>query len=481
MKILVMQLQLDDFTSLEKKQKDACLKIGEIVQEAGGVAVLVGGCVRDAVWSKLFKDTPPKMTKDIDIEVFRLEPGKLLEVLQQHFQVDTVGQSFGVYKLKYLDIDVAVPRKESKRGQGHKGFAIEGSPELSFLEAAVRRDFTINAISWNVGSGEVIDPLGGLEDLRKRILKHCSAQFAEDPLRVLRAMQFIGRFELEVEAETLELCKRIHPENLSKERIFEEWKKWILGSRYPSKGLHFLRDCGWIEYYPDLKATIGCRQRPDKHPEGDVWIHTCHCMDAFASEKVGIEYEDLVVGFAVLCHDLGKPSTTEMGPDGVFRSPKHEAAGEAPTRRFLAQMTEQKELIEDIVTLVTHHMRPTELYKAQASDSAVRRLASAVGPLERLLRVCSADRGGRPPMKKGDFPEAKWLIDKAEALDLKTKAPKPLLQGRHLIERGLNPSTEFKVILDEAFEAQLSGDFHDLEGAKVWLEDYLKKDLSDQS
>jgi len=268
------------------------------IAEAGGRALLVGGSVRDSILGL------PK--KDLDIEVYGLEAHSLLEILGREFEIDLVGQAFGVVKIHHLTIDISIPRRESKAGQGHKGFAISCDPYMRPEEAASRRDFTMNAIAMDPRTNEIIDPFGGIGDLRQGLLRHTSEKFSEDPLRVLRGMQFVARFDLEVAPETTALCQKIDSEGLAKERIFDEWKKLILTGETPSRGLQLLRACGWIEYYPELKALIGCTQDPKWHPEGDVWVHTLHCMDAFAQERIGNEKEDLIVGFATLCHDFGK-------------------------------------------------------------------------------------------------------------------------------------------------------------------------------
>jgi len=444
------------------------LKIAHDVHTEGGRAHYVGGCVRDV----LLGMTP----KDVDIEVFGLEPEHLEEILKKEHEIIKVGKAFGVYKLKGHEVDITLPRKESKTGKGHKGFKIEGDPHLSFKEAAERRDFTINAIAYDPLLEEFIDPYGGMEDLEKKCLTHVSKKFAEDPLRVLRAMQFVARFELRVNSETVELCKTIEPEGLSKERIFDEWKKLLLKGKKPSLGLNFLKECGWIKYYPELEALIGCVQDAQWHPEGDAWVHTLLCLDAFARERTGDDWEDLIVGFGVLCHDLGKPVTSFKDEEGRIRSPRHDMEGVPIAKAFLERMTEHKDLIEAVLVLVETHMRPVEIMKAEAGDSAVRRLVNKVGRIDRLIRVVSADLGGVPPFDKSGFEEGlKWFDEKLEALHIKDSAPKPFVQGRHLIERGYEPGTHFKKILDDCFEAQLDGAFEDLEGGLKFLDEYLKK------
>lgn len=444
----------------------ACIRIAERVRDAGGRALLVGGCVRDALLGL--------ESKDIDIEVFNLPHIELEKQLTLDFRINSVGKSFGVLKIRDLPIDIALPRRESKVGSGHKGFTVESEPGMPFDEAALRRDFTLNAISWDPLSGAIIDPCNGRQDLTAGILRHTSEKFIEDPLRVLRAMQFIARFSFDVDPSTLALCRQLEPEGLPPERLFEEWKKLLTKGKKPSMGLNFLRDCGWIRYYPELQALENCPQDPEWHPEGDVWVHTLLCLDAFARERIDDEWEDLIVGFAVLCHDLGKPLTTFCDKDGRIRSPGHAEEGVTPARSFLARLTQQKALIDSVLALVRHHMRPIELYKAQAGDAAIRRLAQKVGRIDRLVRVDSADRRGRIPLKTDASPQGQWLLKRAEALAVQDAIPKPLIQGRHLIELGQSPGPHFKPLLEQCYEAQLDGRFSDLENGLKFVRKLLE-------
>ena len=223
-----------------------------------------------------------------------------------------------------------------------------------------------------------------------------------------------------------------------------------------------MKDTEWIKHFPELNALVGCAQEPEWHPEGDVWTHTLQCMDAFAETRTGDELEDIIVGLAVLCHDLGKPATTAFS-DGRIRSLGHEEAGDAPTRSFLARMTNQDDLVESVVPLVAHHLKPQELYRAKAGDSAIRRLARKVKRIDRLVRIVKADQMGRFPMVCGDFPEGDWLLASARRLDVQDSVPRPLVLGRHLIQLGLTPGPIFGGILDECYEAQLDGAFNNSE------------------
>ena len=447
---------------------DLARSLANDVAKAGGRLLLVGGCVRDAI----LESTP----REIDCEVQGLSLDQLKSALSLKYECLEVGKAFGVLKLRGLPAELSLPRTETKTGTGHKGFSIEVDPHLPFERSCQRRDFTLNAIGLDPLSGEVLDPVNGTADTQERILRHVGPAFSEDPLRVLRGMQFIARFNLSPHSQTLELCSTIPIENLPSERLFEEWKKLILQGVNLSTGLSFLKDTDWIHHFPELYALVGCKQDREWHPEGDVWVHTLHCMDAFARERTGDYWEDLVVGFAVLCHDLGKPLTTVLGEDGRIRSPLHEPKGEAPTRSFLSRLTNQVDLHEQVVPLVRRHLTPRTFYKDQASDGAIRRLASKVKRIDRLVRVAAADIAGRPP-RQDDFPEGPWLLQRAEELKIKDSEPKPILLGRHLIERGMKPGAEFGPLLEKCFDAQLEGTFTDLDSGLVYLNNLITKAL----
>lgn len=452
---------------MERSLLERCVFIAEQVKRAGGQALLVGGCVRDAI----LKQAP----KDIDIEVFGLEAQKLESLLSESFAINLVGKSFGVLKIKGCPIDVTIPRRESKEGKGHRGFHVQSDPHMSFAEAASRRDFTMNAIGWNPLTGELVDPFHGQSDLINGVLRHTSEKFSEDPLRVLRGMQFVARFNLKAVPETIKLCRAMTTEGIAVERFFDEWRKFMLKGVAMQAGLTFLRDSGWLQYYPELEALVGCEQDAKWHPEGDVWTHTCLAMDAFARERIGQEWEDLVVGFAVLCHDFGKPETSFTDSDGHIRSPKHDQVGVPIAERFMRRITQHNELVESVLPLVREHMQALALWRDQASDAAVRRLARRIGRIDRLVRVDSADRGGRGDVFTEPSPQGQWLLARAEALAIKDSAPKPIIQGRHLIERGLKPGKHFKEILNNCFEAQTDGAFHDLDSAMVYLDTMLEQ------
>lgn len=444
--------------------------IAQLVKNAGGRALLVGGCVRDELLGC--------ECDDIDIECFGIEPDVLIKELSSRYELDLVGASFGVIKLLRENVDVALPRRETKLGLGHRAFETECDPSLSVRDAAARRDFTINAIYKDPLTGEFVDPWGGKDDLEKRILRHVSPHFSEDPLRVLRGMQFVARFGLEAAAETVEICRAMAIENLARERLFEEWAKLLLKGKKISKGLEFLRATGWVKYYPELERLIGCEQDPNWHPEGDVWNHTLCCLDAFALEREkrseegrGDRREDLIVGFAVLCHDFGKPACTRYDPvKKRIRSLGHDDAGVEPTVSFLERLTNEEKLLKEVPPLVRFHMRPFSMWRDKSSDSAIRRLAAKVVRIDRLVRVAAADDLGRPPYPSS--PEhLQWLADQARRLEVESAAPSPIVRGRDLVALGMKPSVEFGKILSALYEAQLDGKFSTLEEAISFLKE----------
>ncbi len=433
-------------------------------------AYLVGGCVRDSLLGIAHQD--------FDLEVYGVAYETLARALSAHGRVDLVGKSFGVIKFTSrggAQWDFSVPRRDSKMSAGHKGFQVEFEPDIAPQVAASRRDFTINALMFDPRTGEYLDYFGGREDLAKQVLRHTSAAFVEDPLRVLRGMQFAARFDLTPAPATIELCRSIAQSfsELAVERVGMEWFKWALAARRPSAGLRFLQDTGWLKHFPEIAALDGTPQDPEWHPEGDVFTHTGHCCDALAELpewRAADETTRRVLMFAVLAHDFAKPQTThEAERDGRMRivSPGHEIQGGPVAEAFLTRINAPNEIKERVVPLVQHHLA----HLPPASDRSVRRLANSLKPatIAELCLVMTADHFGRPPKPRVLHKGIVELRVRAEALRLRDAAPKPLLQGRHLIARGLPPGKPFGRLLEEAFEAQLEGAFTDLDGALKWL------------
>lgn len=446
---------------------------------------LVGGCVRD--W--LLGLEP----KDFDVEVPGATFGQMHAILAPFGSTDIVGRSFGVIKLRIdgAEYDFSLPRRESKTGAGHRGFAIAPEPGLSDADAAARRDFTVNAIAYDPFAAAekkdpragLIDPHHGERDLRARVLRHTSAAFTEDPLRVLRAFQLAARFDFTLAPETAALCRAIAPacDELPVERVWGEWQKWAEKSSKPSRGLEVLEQTGWLAHFPELAALRGTQQDPGWHPEGDVFTHTAHCCDALArldAWRDSAPPRRRALLLAVLAHDFGKPATTQYAERrGEMRwiSPGHEAAGGLVAETFLRRIGAPRETIDHVVPLVlnhhAHHAGGNE-NDAPFSATFVRRLARRLLPatIDDLCLVMRADHDGRPPkLSPGTLERIDRLRETARRLEIADTSPKPILQGRHLIAAGMTPGTQFKAILAAAFEAQLEGAFADEAGAIAWL------------
>lgn len=458
-------------------------RLVDVIVAAGGRPVAVGGSVRDHL-----RGFEPK---DVDVEVYGLPLDRLEQALagaRAAFDVHAVGRAFGVLKVGVdgETFDVSLPRAESKSGTGHKGFVVTSDPDMDAKDAAARRDFTINAIGFDLSTevGGLVDPWRGVDDLERGVLRHVSAAFDEDPLRVLRLAQFAARFSFDVAPETIERCRAIAARGelatLPVERVWAEMEKLLVKGVWPSTGLRVLERTGAVDaLFPELVSLRGCPQEQEWHPEGDVWVHSLMVTDEAAriARLDGLDDgERLIVVLGALCHDLGKPPTTEH-IDGRIRSRAHEEHGEAPTRAFLARIGAPHALIDDVVALVREHLKPFQLFRdlsgkgAGAADAAIRRLALRA-PIPRLVRVANADHFGRttPEALARDPSVGDWLLAEATRLKVEEKAPGPILLGRHLIAKGMKPGPQMGAVLKEAFEAQLEGAFSDEAGAQAWLE-----------
>ena len=445
------------------------LKVLYRLSQLGYTAYLVGGGVRDLLMGR--------EPKDFDVGT-SAKPNEVKHAFRNCF---LIGRRFRLAHIRFGEkvIETATFRQNSQTVGEIIEHAAEGPMEDNTFGTpqtdAFRRDFTINAIYRDPLTDEILDPWNGRADLEKRVLRHVSPHFVEDPLRVLRGMQFVARFDLTPAPETIEICRGMTPEGLAPERLFGEWAKLLVQGVKISKGLNFLRDVGWVRYYPELERLIGCQQDPEWHPEGDVWTHTLCCLDAFARERVEEvkkvnEVEDLIVGLAVLCHDFGKPACTAYDPvKKRIRSLGHDEEGVEPTLSFLRRLTNEERILKEVPPLVRLHMRPFAMWRDKSSDGAIRRLAAKVVRIDRLIRVAAADDAGRPPFPSEPEP-LKWLAREAERLRVADAAPKPIVQGRDLIALGMKPGVEFGRILKAAYEAQLDGKFSDLKGGIEYVQ-----------
>jgi tRNA nucleotidyltransferase (CCA-adding enzyme) len=434
--------------------------IATAVRAHGGRALVVGGWVRDRLCGR--------ESKDIDVEVFGIEGPRLRSLLEPLGRVASVGESFQVYKIG--DVDVSLPRRESKSGRGHRGFDVEGDPSMTVADAARRRDFTMNAISWDPLTDEYLDPFGGQSDLAHRRLRIVDPQtFADDSLRVLRAVQLTARFDLTMTDEARALCRAVPLDDLPSERVWGELEK-LLSAPRPSIGLSLALDLAVVQkLFPELHALVGCLQEPEWHPEGDVWVHTLQVVD-----QARLRVDDLsrphrlVIMLGAVCHDLGKPATTAF-VDGRIRSIDHEERGVEPATAFLDRLNihsiDGYDVRRQVLGIVAQHLKPGMWFKAreEVGDGAFRRLAQKVD-LELLARLAKSDCLGRAP---GVFncDAMDWFLDRARSLGVEHRPPQPILMGRHLLELGVVPGRRVGEILKAVYEQQLDGSLSTLDEA----------------
>lgn len=429
------------------------------LKQNGGKGLMIGGSVRDLYVGKV--------SKDYDIEIYGMDYDELKEVVGADYKTSEVGKAFGILKVHTdtLDLDLSLPRTDSKVGDGHTGFITNFDKDMTVAEAARRRDFTFNTLGMDPTTGEVFDEYGGIADIQNKVLRVTDPElFKDDPLRVLRAMQFIGRFGLTIAPESKAVLQETaqNINEISKDRFFEEFKKLLLKSEKPSLGLMAALEVGVFEqFFPHFLVMKETPQDKEWHPEGDVWIHTLMVVDEAATlvKNAPIsEEQKLVIMLGALLHDVGKPETTYTDEAGHIVSPGHEQKGEAKAREFLSHINAPKEITEKVIKLVTNHMMPGSLYRTDEkgtpiTDSAIRRLAKKLHPatIEELILVSNADSFGRGiDNPKTVYKPGEWLTDFASRLGIEREQPEKMLRGKDLIEAGLKPDRIYGAIITTA-------------------------------
>lgn len=426
--------------------KEMALRVAQAVCDHGGSTYYVGGFIRDKLLGI--------ENKDIDIEVHGISPDTLAAILDGLGQRISIGESFGIFNLKGYCLDIAMPRKEELRGHGHKDFAIFVDPFIGTKGAALRRDFTVNALMQDVLTGEIIDHFGGTEDLRKGVLRHVNdASFGEDPLRVLRGAQFAARYNLIPAKETVALCRSMSLQHLPKERIEGELKKALLKAERPSVFFEILREMEQLDiWFPELKALIGIEQSPVYHAEGDVWNHTMMVLDEAAKlrDRVAQPYPFML---GALCHDLGKAVCSEE-KDGVIHAYGHETKGLPIAEAFLHRITNETKCIDYVLNLTLLHMKPNTAAAMGSSIKSTNKMFDSATDPEALVAIALADDRGRISQKHSGDNEA-FLTQRLEIY--REYMARPYVMGKDLIAAGLQPGKDFSEILAYAHKLRLAG------------------------
>jgi len=402
----------------------------------------VGGCVRDKFLGIA--------SDDVDICLVGVSDPKIVtQILGKHCDkvAAEVGNSFPVWiaTVNGEKFDFAVARKETKNGDSRKEFLVD-IKNVSIQDDLFRRDITINAIAINCLTNEIIDPFGGVKDLFNKIAREVSKFFAEDSLRVLRVARFIARFNLTPTKSLIALCKSLKPTDISNERVGMELEKLLKQTETPSKFFRFLKEVDWLKFhFKEVEALIGVQQSKKWHPEGDVFEHTMFCMDAA---------NDPFMRIVMLCHDLGKATTTTV-VDGKISAHGHDKAGVKPTRKMLQNIKfADNKTIDQICFLVENHMVHTNPPKTRKSVAKLLRKVNAAGlEFSTLVEVCRCDVSGRPPLKG-------FTPDIGQNLSIKLKEEnslQPIVTGDMLITFGFKQGRELGIEKNRFLDLQDEG------------------------
>jgi len=395
----------------------------------GASPIIIGGFVRDSILKI--------ESKDIDIEVYGIESFDSLEsILSEFGNVNSVGKSFGVCKLTMddLDLDFSLPREDSKISVGHKGFNIRIDSTLDFKTASSRRDFTINAIGYDVINKTILDPFNGIEDLKNKTLKVVDEiKFQEDPLRILRAVQFSARFNLKIDHQLLllsqKMCKNGMLKELAKERVFDEIKKLLLKAKKPSIGLKLLKEINALVEFPHLH-NLSMKD----------WDETLNSVDNMKLLNP-IKNRTLLM-LSVLCYKLDNQQIQD----------------------FIGYLTNEKNILKQVLILIKN------INQIQNTDSQLYKLATIL-KIEELILLKKA-------IYKKDsinYKNTLTLEKKARQLNILTSPYKAILDGKDILELGIEPSKIYSDILNNAYEAQINYIFTNKSDAKEWLKNHIEK------
>jgi len=404
------------------------------LRAAGHQAFLVGGCVRDLLLGK----TP----KDFDVSTDAL-PGAIMDLFPGSGQV---GAQFGVVLVRDArsQVEVATFRSDSDYSDGRRPDAVrfERDPKSDVL----RRDFTINGLMMEAESGRVLDYVDGRADLDRRLVRAIgdpAARFAEDRLRLLRAVRFAARLGFEIEAATLAAIRRHHALILevAAERVRDELSR-ILTEGGARRGLELLETTGLLaDILPEVAAMKGVEQPPEFHPEGDVWTHTLRLLE-------GLDHPSLTLALGALLHDVGKPPTFRVA--GRIRFDGHAERGVELAHAILQRLRFPRAAMEEAEALVANHMRFMQVGRMKESTlKRFLRMPDFQEHLELHRLDCLAGSGR---LENYDFIRGKLAEYSEEHLK-----PAPLLNGDDLIAAGYTPGPRFARILTAVEDAQLEG------------------------
>jgi poly(A) polymerase len=431
----------------DARRKDA-IAIASRLREAGFEALLCGGSVRDALLGRTPADYDVA-TSATPEEGARLFPEAVL-----------VGARFGVLVLprEAGDVELATFRSDARYVDGRhpEGVTFSDPPT-----DAQRRDFTVNGLFEDPGTGAILDYVGGREDLARRLLRAIGdpeARFREDHLRILRAVRFAAQLDFAIAPRTWEAVRDLAPlvDDVSAERIRDELAKLLRHGR--GRALRLLRDANLLErILPEIHAMQGVEQPLQFHPEGDVFVHTCLVLDG-ARLPEGPPADQAVLLWACLLHDVAKPPTQTTDPDGRIRFNGHDALGVPMSEAVLERLKLPRRVIERVGALIKAHiqiastprMRPHKLRRFLADED-----------IELHLRLHEADSGAA----HGDRTILRFCRDKLAEYAREPLVPPPLLTGKDLLAMGYRPGPRMGEILRWVQDVQLDENLQDADEA----------------
>lgn len=432
----------------------------------GSRLLVVGGSVRDAL-----RGHP---SKDLDLEIVGATPEAIAATIPWPQQ--QVGKSYGLLLVQFQE-------------HGWLEVSVEPGSYADWESLCRRRDFTCNAIAWDVLEAALIDPLGGQRDILAGVLREAGpTSIQADPLRIWRAAQFCARFDWQVDSALRAAIQAAVPSlaGLAQERVTREWEKLLVMPDKPGQAVQLLDDWGVIlESYPELFALHECPQEAQFHPEGDVWIHTLMVLDQAARlgrERGFSQVERLQLGLAALLHDLGKPATTRR-ESGRVTAHGHELAGVKPARHWFDRHSFGEPVALAVLDCVAKHMRPMQLTREILSGkmspaqqlNALRRLIRDLEAVEWpvFLTLCEADQRGRALPQEEYLPAQVFDGILREHPALLQTARTDLLRGRDLLALGVEPGRRMGQWLERVERARDAGEVATHQEALDWVRERL--------
>lgn len=466
---------------------DKIIRMAQEFEKNGACLYVVGGWVRDFIMNVPAKDMDLVIESD-------MSDNRIVYILNQFGKVvesdgsATTGKNFGVFRVQIDGVVYEVARTRTEIGGGASTNTIVLTEDVTIEQDLARRDFTINAVAIRIVDGVVIDPLNGQRDIEDWVLAYCSHSFYESIERPLRLAVIASKLlpNFFITDNLLQMCKNManwpgmgmtHAEAkacgkhaIPKDQLFTLFSKAMMNKR-PDMFVRVLNLIDWLKHFPEIAVLEGCPQEPEWHPEGDVFEHTCQVMEqgALIANRENLVGEDrLVLMLACLCHDMGKPCTTELkvvhGKERIT-SYDHEDAGVPIADKFLRSIGTPNHIIDRVLPLVKHHMAFASRQR-QDPKAIARWVLHTMGQDWVLLRaVMEADVCGRGSLPKVEKPRTTEIFHHVMEIGEFT----PIVTGKMLVSMGMKPGVDMGNVIRDAVKLQIKGKIHDNESAVKYV------------